>query len=220
MPSTSVRPRLNVEGTDDEHVIRNLVKAHGIEYRDDPRVPDVKVIEGITNLLDGIEDGVRASTGRAVGFVLDADSPILDRWRSVRDRLLKAGVDAVPQAPPPEGFIGMSSRFKSRAGVWLMPDNQQDGDLESFLRLLVRAGDPILPHADEATGKAKGLGAAFAEVDHRKAIIHAWLAWQSNPGCPYGTAITAQFFAHDADLAMRFVQWYVRLFGPSTTVGP
>ena len=88
-------------------------------------VPDIYVVGDVVKLLDGIEEGVKRSKGRAIGFVLDADSPILDRWRSVRDRLLKAGVDAVPEAPPPDGFVGVSSRLKSRAGVWLMPDNQR-----------------------------------------------------------------------------------------------
>jgi len=59
-----------------------------------------------------------------------------------------------------------------------------------------------------------------AEVGHRKAILHAWLAWQSNPGCPYGTAITAHYFAHNAELAMRFVDWYARLFGLIAPAGP
>ena len=220
MPSTSARPRLNVEGPDDEHVIRNLVKAHGIEYGVDPRVPDVRPVEGIANLLDGIEDWVRASTGRAVGFVVDADEPLLNRWAAVRDRLIKAGVGAVPDVPPPDGFIGASARFQSRVGVWLMPDNQQGGNLESFLNRLIPDGDPILPHAAEATDKAKDLGAVIPEVDYSKAVLHAWLAWQSTPGCPYGTAIAARFFIHDSDLAIRFVRWYVTLFGLSATATP
>ena len=213
MPSTSARPRLNVEGPDDVSVIRNLVKAHGIEHGIDTRVPDVEPVGGVVNLLDGIEDWVRASTGRAIGFVVVGDEPILDRWAAVRDRLIKAGVGAVPNAPPPDGFLGVSARLQSRVGVWLMPDNQLGGNLESFLKRPLPDGDPILPHAVEATDRAKELGAAIAEVDHSKAVLHAWLAWQSNPGCPYGTAISAYYFAHDTELATRFVGWYARLFG-------
>jgi hypothetical protein len=127
--------------------------------------------------------------------------------------LLAAGVDAVPESPPPGGFIGASTRFKSRVGVWLMPDNVNDGALEPFLTELIHIGDPILAHAEDSTDRAKGIGAAFTDLDRPKAVIHAWLAWQAEPGRPYGMAITAQYFAHDAALAARFVGWYVRLFG-------
>ncbi len=176
-------------------------------------MPEIYAVGDAVKLLDGIEEGVKRSKGRAVGFVLDADAPIRDRWRSVRNRLLKAGVDAVPENPPPDGFTGSSSQFKSRVGVWLVPDNEHDGDLESFLRSLIRSGDPTIGHAEGATDKARELGATFADVDRRKAIIHAWLAWREEPGRPYGTAITAHYFAHDAELARRFVDWYARLFG-------
>lgn len=214
------RPRLNVEGKNDLYAIANLVEVHGIEFTKDQRVPEIHFAGDVVQLLDGIEEGVKFSTDRAVGFVLDADAPIVDRWRSVRDRLLRAAVDTVPESPPAEGFIGVSSRFKSRVGVWLMPDNQHDGDLESFLRMLIRVDDATIEHAEEATARAKALGAPFAEVDHRKAILHTWLAWRAEPGRPYGTAISAQYFEYDAELATRFVDWYARLFGLSAIAGP
>lgn len=208
-----VRSTLNVEGKNDLNAIANLVKVHGIEFDDDQRVPKIHFAGSVDQLLDGIEEGVRFGTGRAVGFVLDADTPIIDRWRAVRDRLLKAAVDIVPESPPAEGFIGISSRSKCRVGVWLMPDNQHDGDLESFLRMLIRVEDATIEHAEEATARAKELGAPFTEVDRRKAILHTWLAWRAEPGRPYGTAIAAYYFSHDAELATRFVGWYARLFG-------
>jgi hypothetical protein len=212
MAATIARASLHVEGPDDLNSIANLVKAHGFDYSRDRSVPEIKAIGGIDKLLDGIETAVELSTGRAVGFVLDADAPLADRWRSVRNRLGNAGVDAVPDSLPADGFVGASSRYKARVGVWLMPDNRSDGDLESFLLTLVRAGDPVLPHAEGATDRAKQLGAEFEEIHRRKAVIHAWLAWQSKPGCPYGTAITARFFAHDTETAGRFVNWYAAVF--------
>jgi hypothetical protein len=219
MPSTSARSELHVEGTNDRHSIANLVKKHGIEFDKDRRVPEIKPIGSVEGLLNGVKTAVKASTGRAVGFVLDADAPLASRWQSVHDRLVGADVDSVPDTPPREGFIGVSSRFKSRVGVWLMPDNQSDGSLESFLMTLIRDDDPLIRHADQATDRAKELGAAFIEVDRSKAILHAWLAWQLEPGCPYGTAISAGFFAHDVETAAQFVRWYVSLYELSEPVG-
>lgn len=156
--------------------------------------------------------GVKLGTGRVVGFVLDADSPLTDRWRAVRDQLREAGVES-PESPPPEGFVGTSERYKSRVGVWLMPDNEHDGKLETFLQMLIEENDPLIDHATAATDQANTLGAAFADVDRLKAILHAWLAWQEEPGCPYGTAIRARFFRrHDSPAAVRFVAWFRRLY--------
>jgi hypothetical protein len=55
---------------------------------------------------------------------------------AVRERLARVDVQAPPE-PLPSGFIGTSNTFKSRVGVWLMPDNQHDGKLEHFLRTLI-----------------------------------------------------------------------------------
>ena len=83
----------------------------------------------------------------------------------------------------------------------------------NFLKDLIEEADPLLPHAESATGTARELGARFGDADARKAVLHAWLAWQRNPGRPYGVAIKARFFRHDSDAAMRFVAWFGRLCG-------
>jgi hypothetical protein len=45
-----------------------------------------------------------------------------------------------------------------------------------------------------------------------KARIHTWLAWQENPGLPFGTAITARYFGADSQEALKFVNWFNLLF--------
>ena len=60
----------------------------------------------------------------------------------------------------------------------LMPDNQREGALEQFLEDLVDDNDPLLPIAARSTSEAAESGAEFPEVDHRKAVLHSWLAWQ------------------------------------------
>ena len=99
-----------------------------------------------------------------------------------------------------------------RLGVWLMPDNQNPGKLEDFLALLVPPRDPCWAWAGESTTQARQLGAGFSEPDFIKAHIHTWLAWQAEPALPFGTAIRAATFAHDAEAARRFVAWMERLF--------
>ena len=83
-----------------------------------------------------------------------------------------------------------------------MPDNQREGALEQFLEDLVDDNDPLLPIAARSTSEAAESGAEFPEVDHRKAVLHSWLAWQKAPGLPYGAAIKAQFFRDNSPAAL------------------
>ena len=215
MPGSMERSSLHVEGRDDTFSLVNLVIRHGVDYDPKPwpaAFPEFKEIGSIQGLLDGMETAVKLSTGRVIGFVLDADSPLLSRWQAVRDRIQRVGVDT-PKEPPPEGFIGHSSTYRSTVGVWLMPDNQHDGKLETLLKTLIDEHDVLIDHATKATNTATGLGAKFSEVDHIKAVLHTWLAWQQEPGRPYGTAIRAKYFRHESPAAVAFVAWFKRLYG-------
>ena len=166
----------------------------------------------LKKLLDGVEPAVKTNTNRSIGFLLDADASLIDRWRGVSQRLRNVGVADVPDRPPAEGYIGESPAYKTRVGVWLMPDNVSDGKLEDFLMTLVREGDPLIGHAEASTNIAKGSGARFSEPDKIKAVIHAWLAWQEVPGLPYGLAVKATYFRHDSPTAAVFVRWFKELY--------
>ena len=96
-----------------------------------------------------------------------------------------------------------------------MPDNHRSGALEEFLMDLVANEEKrLLLLAKAATRGALCLGAACGKARQRKAVLHAWLAWQRKPGLPYGTAITARYFGHDSPAALGFVDWFRRVFDP------
>ena len=210
------RSILRVEGRDDKFVIENLLRRHGI----DPQQVEIRPSEagegtgGKDRLLRGMKTAVTTSTGRAVGFVLDADTNPEHRWQAVRQRL--DDIDLVlPKEIPDGGFVGDTTTYQARVGVWLMPDNHRSGALEEFLLDLVAKEDKrLLLLAKAATRGALWLGAAFGEARKRKAVLHAWLSWQETPGLPYGTAITARYFGHDSPAALRFVDWFRRVFPP------
>ena len=208
MAASIEQSRLHVEGKDDDHAIRHLLIRHGID------LPHIHVAGSRKKLLEGVHTTVSLSNGRSVGFVLDANSSLQDRWKAMASRLRKLDLE-MPDTIPPDGFVGESAAYHARVGVWLMPDNERDGALEHFLETLVAESDPLIEHARSATSQAKDLGARFADNDnvHRKAVLHAWLAWQEEPGLPYGSAIRAQYFRHDSPVAGRFVAWFRRVFG-------
>ena len=97
--------------------------------------------------------------------------------------------------------------------LWLMPDNRTSGALEHFLTDLVEENDSLLTLAYDSTTAAQERGATFPEVRYVKAVIHAWLSWQEDPGLPFGTAIKAKFFNADSPTALSFLRWFDELFG-------
>ena len=99
-----------------------------------------------------------------------------------------------------------------------MPDNEEPGILENFLEKLISGDDPCWSHAHEATVRAGEIGAPFQ--NYIKARLHTWLAWREPPGQPFGTAMTARCFQSDTDDALRFVDWFRRIFPESTPPAP
>lgn len=201
--------RLIVEGRDDQWSIIALMAKHGWDWNGDAaHLPYIDNAEGFDKALKALPVSVR--TYSRVGIVLDADLVPMDRWSAVRTRLSLSGLP-VPDAPDPDGTVIV--QHQRRVGVWLMPDNRNPGRLEDFLAVLIPRGNRSWPWAEQATLKAKSeYDAPFSNSDLIKAKIHNWLAWQAEPGQPFGTAITAAAFAHDAVLATKFVNWMKRLF--------
>ena len=221
MPATE-RSSLHVEGNDDVHVVRHLLQRHGIncpvkggvgsESDYSPNVPEIRRAGDVQAVLDAMRVAVQVSNGRSVGFVLDADAEPQDRWRAVCARLCWFDIE-LPDRIPTQGFVEDVPDFQARVGVWLMPDNRQSGALEHFLQGLVDENDALLPFAETSTTDAKKKGAKFVDSKRQKAVLHTWLAWQEDPGLPYGTAIGAKYFRHDSGAAQAFVRWYRSVFG-------
>ncbi len=218
---TLERSSLHVEGPDDVHTIHHLLLRHGFDCptKDGKRsdsefldnVPEIKAAGDHLKVLDAMSTAPKTSTNRSVGFVLDADEMLENRWNAVRNRFRQFNLD-LPNNIPEGGFVDEIAKFKVRVGVWLMPDNQRSGALEEFLSDLVDEKDCLISLAFRSTDEAKSKGANFPEGSKSKAVLRAWLAWQKTPGLPYGVAIKAQYFRVDSPAANSFVEWYKKLF--------
>jgi hypothetical protein len=212
MPDSLELPALYVEGESDLHAIVHLLARHGIELDQHLGPVVIKNAKSDKGVLDSMRTAARASTNRAVGFVVDADGTVAQRWRSVCEHLKDLGLN-LPEVAPASGFVGDSPISKGHVGVWIMPDNVTDaGKLEDLMRTLVPAGDVLIGHARDSTVQAVARGAQFPAQDRLKAELHCWLAWQKEPGLSFGTALKAHFFRHDSDVALRFVEWFKRLY--------
>ena len=209
---------LLVEGKNDQHVIWALCQQHN--------VPETFTVErsdqvnqansGVEQLLDGIPVRLKAARLRVLGIVLDADSSAQSRWQAVCGRLIEAGYNNLPPLPALDGAI-ITQPGKPTVGVWLMPDNQLPGMIESFAANLIAGNDPLAGKAQVILDEIERENLQqYSSVYRPKAFIHTWLTWQENPGQPMGQAITAKVLQHDRVLATRFVKWLLQLFEAPT----
>lgn len=206
------RKILLVEGNDDEHVVKHICGRHGIPA-------DLHIIthDGVADLIAGISANISTAddVGDAVGILVDADENLQRRWQAVRAQLAAAGYRDLPDLPDRAGVIvdPPADTLLPRAGVWIMPDNQNTGYLENFLRFMVPAAQSALfEHAEASVAGIPPAVRLFEPVDAPKALIHTWLAWQRNPGRPFGIAITAGFLDANVSEAAAFAAWLRNLF--------
>jgi hypothetical protein len=198
---------LLVEGRDDREVVYQFCNRRGIENRNRFDVDDCEGYDGLRARL-GIELKADRDT---VGILVDADTDLPSRWRSLRDALVPQYGDSVPGQPVLGGLIlETKGPWQKRCGIWVMPDNARGGMLEDFLFELIPDGDVLLRHARQVIA---GLPETRFIQDHRtKAEVHTWLAWQKEPGTPLGLALERRYLDADHALAQRFHDWLVALF--------
>lgn len=207
MPGSKV---LLVEGRDDILVVQNLYEKHSAIP-----IPAIEDRGGVQELLESIPAQLKASNeeGDIVGVIVDADADPQGRWQSLRDRFTSAGYLDVPRHPTRQGIIlkPPAESLLPRAGVWIMPDNESPGALEDFLRSLVPQPNPLFDRAIDCVASIPDGERRFG-ADESKAVMHTWLAWQEEPGNPYGTAIAAGFLDPNAPQARALISWLERLF--------
>jgi hypothetical protein len=187
--------------------------SHHISWPKDSRPVQIEVADGVDEVFQKgyITAHIKAQLTRRVGLMLDADSDPAARYERIRSRCIELFPD-LPEQLPQSGLV-TTNEDKKRLGVWIMPDNSSSGYLESFLRFLVPTEfEPLWNLAINSVTEARTLGAACRSVDIPKANLHTWLAWQEEPGRPFGVALTAKILDPFAPNAGPFVTWFRDLY--------
>ena len=195
------------EGKDDEHVIKHILRAFDVV---EGRV-DVKDIKGIDNLIEALPVELKGSELSCLGIVIDADTDVASRWQSVSAIFQKAGYITLPKKPDSNGTI-VSATGMPTVGIWIMPDNEIAGMVENFVSFLVPQGDDLWGRAVEVVENIDKSMRRFPEIHKAKAEIHTWLAWQKEPGTPFGLAITKKYLDPHCEEGRKFFDWLQRLF--------
>ncbi len=219
-------PTLYVEGRSDIGVVNALLKRHGIDTLKGSQHLVIKSLENDEGILDNIPDVVRGSTDHPVGFVIDIDIEVVNRWAAIAGKLREINF-VVPKTCPPTGFLGKLPSYRHRFGFWLMPDCVTDcAKIEHLIQSLMPANHPLWPHAQGAVAKAAEIidqanatfvtappWKRFREVDRIKSEVHSWISWQTKPGVPLGAAIADHILGHDSPQAIAFLRWLKELYG-------
>jgi hypothetical protein len=214
-----MRPNPNillVEGDEEKRVIPYLMDHHvvwgDVEFE---WVAQVKSHGGIDDLLEpgNIKSEAAVAGRKAMGIVVDADDQLDSRWARVRQCCLGIA-DDFPEDLPSEGLIHQNSDGL-RTGVWIMPDNQSRGMLETFLsHLIVPADAALWAFAQESCAKSRNHGASYTDPHRDKANIHTYLAWRDPPGMQLHVSVFARALDARLPLADRFAKWFIDLFQP------
>ena len=205
---------LLVEGKQDRFVIPELIEANGVSWgtRKNP-VVFIRDYDGYQKLVDPdvISTELQASGLSALGIMIDADDNPTGRWQSIRSASLKSIPD-IPEVLPEDGLIH-TTPTGIKFGIWIMPDNNMRGMLETFLTYMIPTDrEALWQFAQAATNEAKGKGALFTNPHIDKANIYTWLAWQNPPGRQLHQAIMERMLNPNHPNAQKFVTWFKTLY--------
>lgn len=176
-------------------------------------VVEIKEQGGVKELLKRRNFNAASKTFglKALGVILDADDEFDSRWARVRE-LCRAIDPDFPNDLPSHGLIHITPD-DPRLGVWIMPDNQSSGMLESFLRPKPSlVGTPLWELARESCKEAGRLEGSYKSAHLDKAHIHTYLAWIDPPGKRLQEAIRDQVMDSSSDLSQSFAAWMMNLF--------
>lgn len=206
--------KLLVEGQDDLRVIPELIEKNGISWGDNKKQAIVLIQDcgGYKNIdANLISTELQASGLTNLGLIIDADEDLSTRWISIRNACLPS-IPEIPEKIPETGLIHITKN-KIKFGIWIMPDNQIKGMLETFLAYMIRDEDEVIwQYAQEVVEEAKNIGASFKDSYFDKAKIYTWLAWQKEPGRQLHQAIKYEILNPQHPKAQIFVTWFKSLY--------
>lgn len=174
----------------------------------------VKNAGSIEKAIVAFEEGLRNSSILRLGIIVDADNVGFQQRRNSFIQIIRNRIpdfDANLFQPDTGNIFHFENDFK--VGIWIMPDNDGDGYLEHFLeRLIPENNHDLRDHAFTATDDIPNDINVIPQVRIQKAKLHTYLAWQAQPGLPFGTALAANYFDHTNQYANAFVEWFQGVF--------
>ncbi len=170
--------QLIVEGKEDLYAIACLMETY-VDWPADPDLAPVNIQVGksVDEILkkEFLTTQLKAPNLGTLGIVIDADISATGRFQSIVASL-RDMVEGFPNGLPSSGLI-VETNIGKRFGLWIMPDNRQEGAIETFLSLLVPEAASILwSYAVSSSEQALQHGASYKPTHFQKRQCTAfWL---------------------------------------------
>ena len=205
---TKKGPVILTEGDNDCHVIVSLCQKYSVaeSFGFYSCGSDDGAIKRLNALLQS------SDIPKKIAIVLDADNPNLEsKWTRIRNIVSDNTDDSSsPERPDRNGTI-VRLKNNIQLGIWFMPDNVVDGMLEDFC-IGIAPADSIAEAKSYIEKCRKNNISTHIDAHTSKAIIHAFLATQNEPGSPLGISITRNTLNHNHQSVNKFVDWINRVF--------
>jgi len=213
LPFKSNPNQLIVEGYDDLQSVAALMGAYTPWNQDKHKSPVwIEISNGAQEILrDGfLSVYLKDPEIQTLGIMFDADTKPFERYARVS--ALCGKFFEFPDELPRKGVV-LENSDQKRLGIWIMPDNSSEGDMETFLRYLIpQAAEEIWKHAVSCVTEAKQMGCPCHDTHLPKANLYTWLAWQNPPGQSPGRALTKQALDPQCETAGVFAKWFMDLY--------
>ncbi len=207
-----------VEGNNDAHVLSHILAHHKIDnniVHKKAREYDLgKINIQETSGIDGLIDCLRVELKpldtdikwKSISVIVDADASAEKRWVSIRTILQRSGYNTIPGVINAAGTI-ITEVDRPAIGVWVMPDNKSPGMLENFISSLIPSENNLWTLATQSVDSIPENERLFPLKHTIKAQVHTWLAWQEEPGNPFGVVIKKRILNPEAQSAIALVTW-------------
>jgi hypothetical protein len=173
--------------------------------------------EGLLNYLPTLLALFPNGSLQRLAIVLDADYVensalgFAKTFARVESHLIDSGFAINKPTPQQQGFTFRHSEGFADVGVWVMPNNRDDGILEDLLHTCVRDSEQqLFQHAKTTVGRLAT--PRFRPFHTRKAELATWLAWQQNPGRGVDHAVHDELFDLDFLTFRGLIEWLRRVF--------
>ena len=179
--------------------------------------------EGVFNLLKALLSQLDDGTFTHIAAIVDSDyiryghgyQKTITRISTILDPL---GFELKESESTQNGLCFKHSDGLADFGLWIMPDNQNEGMLEDWIKSCIKEDEsPLFQQASEAVGSLSD--PKFKDHLAAKAEVATWLAWQKNPGHGlYGT-LNADLLDNTQPLFQALEQWLKAIYlTPSSTL--
>ena len=187
--SSSTQRILLVEGDADRAFFELICKALAL---DTVTVAPPRNLEGSHNTKEGVFKHLpvllsQLADGRTsqLAVIVDADSAVngggyAQVIQKVTNIVERFGFALATH--PSGGIVYQHNDGLADLGLWVMPDNYNEGMLEDWIKGSIHPSEQALFDHAEATVAALPQPQKFNQIHRTKAEVATWLAWQKHPG--------------------------------------